>query len=75
MVDLTRLIRGTCSKKDGMLSSSDFDSSSSGLRLGVLDLAAAVISDNCDVGVDEDGGVGDRIILDLTGLRLSIPAN
>ena len=43
----------------------------------MLDLAAAVISDNCDigVGVDEDGGVGDRIILDLTRLRLSIPAN
>ena len=41
----------------------------------MLDVAAAVISDNCDVGVDEDGGVGDRIILDLTGLRLSIPAN
>ena len=71
MVDLTQLIRETCSKKDGMLSSSDFDSSSSGLGLGVLDLAAAVISDNCDVGVDEDGGVGDRIILDLTGLSFS----
>ena len=64
-----------------MSSSSDFGPSSAGAgvgydgSLGVLDLAAAVISDNCDVGVDEDGGVGDRIILDLTRLRLSIPAN
>ena len=44
--------------------------------LGVLGLAAAVISDNFDEGVDEAGGVGDRIILlDWSGLRLSIPAN
>ena len=45
--------------------------------MGVLGLAAAaVISDNFDEGVDEAGGVGDRIILlDWSGLRLSIPAN
>ena len=44
--------------------------------MGVLGLAAAVISDNCNEGVVEAGKVGDRIILlDWSGLRLSIPAN
>ena len=41
-----------------------------------LEAAVAVVSDNCDVCVDEAeaGRVGDKIILDWAGPRLSIPA-
>ena len=40
-----------------------------------LAAAEAVVSDNCDVCVDEAGAVGDKIILDCAGPRLSIPTN